>query len=292
MRILVTGATGFIGSNLVKVLRKKHSVRALARREVAIPGVEVAIADLNDRKALVEALKGIEVAYYLVHSMSQTSKFEEMELASAKNFASACDANNVKRIIYLSGIIPSGELSRHLRSRKRVGDALRKSTAKVTELRASIIVGANGSSYKIIQGLVEKMPIMIWLFKEALNQPIALTDALHYLAKSLTEKKTIDKTYDIGGPDVISFKDMLTIYAEEKGLKRKIVNVPFFNSNIYSLIAARITGQPRNLIKALMESLKHDVICKENKIRKIIPRRLLTYREAVRRVIKEGKTDF
>jgi uncharacterized protein YbjT (DUF2867 family) len=285
MRILVTGATGFIGGNLVKALRKKHSVRALVRREAAIPGVEVVIADLNDKKALVKALKGIEVAYYLVHSMSQTSKFEEMELASAKNFAKACDANNVKRIIYLSGIIPSGELSPHLRSRKRVGDELMKSSAKVTEFRASIIVGAKGSSFQIIQELVEKMPFIIWPFKNTLNQPIALEDAQYYLVKSLEEKKTVDKTYDIGGPDIISFKDMLTIYAEEKGLRRRIIETKLYNAWLYSFLISLITQQPRKLIKALIESLKHDVVCKENKIRKILPRRLMTYREAVRRAI-------
>lgn len=288
MKILITGATGFIGSNLVNVLKKKYNVRVLVRRKVGIKGVEIAYGDLNDRKAVVKALKEVDVAYYLVHSMSQTSKFIKMETEHAKNFVHACDANNVKRIIYLSGIIPKGRLSRHLKSRKRVGDMLRRSRAKVTEFRASIVVGRKGSSFVIIQKLVENMPVLIWpkQVKDSLNQPIALEDVLYYLTRSLEEKKTIGKTYDIGGRDVITFKDMLMIYSEEIGRKRRIIYIPFFFPRLYAYLASIITKQPRSLIQALIESLRYDVVCKENKIRKILPRKVLSYREAVKASIK------
>ncbi len=291
MKILVTGATGFIGSNLVPILKKKYSVRVLVRNKKKFKqrGVEVFVGDLNDKDAMVRALRGIEVTYYLVHSMNQSSRFEEMEAKSAKNFAFACNANKVKRVIYLSGIIPEGKMSRHLRSRKRVGNILRKSRTRVTEFRSSIIVGKEGPSFVIIQRLVEKIPILFWSkkIKDSLNQPIGLEDTLYYLVKSLEEKKTIGKTYDIGGRDVITFKSMLTIYAEEIGKKRKIIYLPFFSSRLFAYIASKISKQPKNLIQALIESLKHDVVCGENKIRKIMPRKVMGYKEAVRASIEQ-----
>ena len=244
MKILLTGATGYIGKRLLPVLIEKgHDVVCCVRdrgrlnlgRELASK-VTVVEADFLDPGSLEAIPDDIEGAYYLVHSMSSHSgDFGEMERRSATNFRDRMDRTQVGHVIYLSGIINDKNLSKHLASRKQVEDILDSGRYALTTLRAGIIIGSGSASFEIIRDLVEKLPVMIaprWL--KTRSQPIAVRDVISFLERSLGDERTWNRNFDIGGPDVLTYKEMLMQYAQVRGLRRAIFSVPVLTPKLSS----------------------------------------------------------
>ena len=246
--ILVTGATGYIGGRLLRKLEDDgHAVRCLARRPERVRTTtsrsQVIRGDCLEPDSLAPALSGIEVAYYLVHSMATGPEFAGLDRQAAENFGVAAVRAGVRRIIYLGGLVSDdAELSEHLKSRSETGSVLRSTGVPVIEFRSSIIVGAGSLSFEIIRGLVERLPILIcprWVSTPA--QPIAVEDVLSYLTAALNLPDVGDALYEIGGPRVMSYGDMMLEYARLRGLKRYLVPVPVLTPRLSGLWLALIT---------------------------------------------------
>ncbi len=269
-RALVTGATGYVGGRLVsRLLEDGFQVRVMARnvdklRDYPwINQVEVVKADAEDASTLPQALDAIDVAYYMLHSLSEHDGFETIEATMAKNFGKAAKTAGIKRIVYLGGISPSNtELSIHLESRKHTGELLRESGVPTTELRAAIIIGSGSASFEMLRYLTERLPFMItpkWLNNRV--QPIAIRDVLHYLIKAGEETTTESHIGDIGGPDVMFYKEMMQRYAKVAGLRpRKIVTVPVLTPRLSSHWVSLVTPVPRRLALPLVDSLVNEVV--------------------------------
>ena len=264
-RILLTGATGYVGGRLLKALETgNHSVRCLARRPENLAGkvadaTEVVRGDLLDVDSLNRAMAGVAVAYYLVHSLGSSGDFEAEEQAGARNFADAARAAGVSRIIYLGGLgTAADETSPHLRSRWRVGDVLRSSGATVIEFRASIVIGSGGVSFEMVRALVERLPVMItprWVSVPA--QPIAINDLLDYLQAALTIPVDDSVIYEIGGADVVSYGRLMREYARQRGLRRRMIAVPMLTPRLSSLWLGLVTPVYARIGRKLIDSLRH-----------------------------------
>lgn len=224
----------------------------------------------------------IDVAYYLVHSMSQDKNFAELEAKSAENFVKQLDKTNCKQIIFLSGITNDENLSEHLKSRRHVEDVLREAKASLTVLRAAIIIGSGSSSFEIIRDLTEKLPVMTvprWV--KVRCQPIAIRDVLGYLSGVKLNEKAMDKTFDIGGPDILSFKQMMLTYADVRHLKRWMITLPFLSPKLSSYWLYFVTSVSYPLAQSLVDSMKNETIMKDHAIDDVVKRDCLTYREAL-----------
>ena len=264
-RILLTGATGYVGGRLLKVLESGgYSVRCLARRPENLAGkvgddVEVVRGDLLDRGSLDGAMRGVDVAYYLVHSLGSSGDFEDEERAGAQNFAEAARAGGVSRIIYLGGLgAADDEMSPHLRSRWRVGEILRSSGATVIEFRASIVIGSGSVSFEMVRALVERLPAMItprWVSVPA--QPIAVNDLLEYLRAALTVPVSGNAIFEIGGADVVSYGGLMGEYARQRGLRRRMIAVPVLTPRLSSLWLGLVTPVYARVGRKLIDSLRH-----------------------------------
>jgi uncharacterized protein YbjT (DUF2867 family) len=278
---LVTGATGYIGGRLIReLLLTGYRVRVLARGAERlrdhewINSVEVIDGDARDPKALAAALAGVDVAYYLLHALMSSTNFEQEENLTAELFAAAAKSNNVKRIVYLGGLAPAHqELSDHLRSRVETGRILHDSGVPTIELRAGVVIGSGSASFEMLRYLTERLPAMItpkWVNTRI--QPIAVRDVLRYLVGSAAIDSSISDAYDIGGPDVFTYVQMMQAYAKAAGLrKRIIVPVPVLTPNLSSGWVGLVTPVPLTLARRLVESLKNEVICKDDRIRSLIP---------------------
>lgn len=291
MKILLTGANGYIGTRLLpRLVAAGHEVYALVRSRfrIKIPKkfqsqIHIIEADLLNPSSLLQIPTDIDAAYYLVHSMSYSQKFSELEAVSAKNFVSRLENTQAKQIIYLSGLSNEAHLSRHLASRKRVGEILKMGKVPVTILMAGIIIGSGSASFEIIRDLVERLPIMIapkWL--NHLTQPIAVRDVLIYLTLILGNPACFNQSFEIGGPDVMSYKELLLNFAKIRGLRRKIFTVPVLTPRLSSYWLFFVTRTNFSLARFLVESLMNNVVCKENRITILFPRKLLGYEEAVK----------
>jgi uncharacterized protein YbjT (DUF2867 family) len=278
---LVTGATGYIGGRLIPdLLAKGYKVRVLARNAIRlkdhtwINDVEVVEGDAFDSKAVEKALKGVDVAYYLMHSLMEKADFESQEIKMAQIFGKAGKKQNIDRIVYLGGIVPAkADLSPHMSARANTGRALRESGVPTIELRAGIVIGSGSASFEMLRHLTERLPFMItpkWL--NIRIQPIAVRDVLYYLVGAATIDKKNSGSFDIGGPDIFTYKTMMQKYAEVAGLrKRIIVPVQVMTPKLSSGWVGLVTPVPYTLAKRLVASLKNEVVVGDDRIRKLIP---------------------
>lgn len=301
MRILLTGANGYIGTRLLSFLVKEgHEVLAIARRadSVRIPEgfekqVNVLAADLLDIKSLAKIPKDLDAAYYLVHSMARKyDDFEQLDQKAAHNFVEMVNATSCRQVIYLTGLISNHTLSKHLRSRLEVETILKTAKCPLTSLRAGIIIGSGSASFEIIRDLVEKLPIMVapkWVLSRC--QPIAVRDVIDYLIKVLGHKDCLGRTFDIGGPDVLTYKEMLLGYAKIRKLFRLILPIPVLTPRLSSYWLILITSTNYFIARSLIESVKNDAICKENSIQSIFPKKCMNYQKALKQALDKIAAD-
>ncbi len=293
--ILVTGATGYVGGRLIPALLDAgYTVRAMGRSLEKLacrpwghhPKVELVKGDVLDKNSLERSLSDCWASYYLVHSMiAQKQKFVEADRKAAKNMVSAAESTGVERIIYLGGLAEkkNGSLSKHLRSRIEVAEILQSGRVPVTDLRAPMILGSGSASFEILRYLVERLPVMItprWV--RSLNQPIAIRNVVNYLVGCLEHDETVGQTYDIGGPDVLAYRDLLDIYAQEAKLsKRWIIPVPVLTPTLSAYWIHLISPVPHSIAFPLTEGLTSHAVCSDKRIQSIIPQKLLSPREAI-----------
>jgi uncharacterized protein YbjT (DUF2867 family) len=295
-RVLLTGVTGYVGGRLLPVLEQRGCrVRCLVRRPSALttrvgPATEIVAGDVLDRASLDAALRGIDVAYYLVHSMGATGSFEDADREAARNFGQAAHAAGVGRIVYLGGLGRSDEaLSPHLRSRHEVGELLRESGVAVLEFRASIIIGAGSLSFEMIRSLVERLPIMItprWVRVTA--QPIAIDDVLEYLVSALDLPASEFGIYEIGGADQVSYADIMRSYARQRGIRLRMISVPVLTPYLSSLWLGLVTPLYARIGRKLIESIIHATVVRDDRARSTFAVRPIGVDEAIRRAIAEG----
>ena len=293
--ILVTGGTGYIGSRLAThLLTAGRTVRVMAREPrrlgaLAAAGADCVAGDVLQPESLVPALRDVEVAYYLIHSMGTGSDYAARDREAARNFAAACAAAGVRRIIYLGGLGQSASaLSKHLASRQEVGDVLRTGSVAVTELRAAIIVGAGSASFEIIRDLARKLPVMIcprWVRSRC--EPIALSQVLEYLIGVLDEPRTIGEVLEIGGGDVLTYQEMMRECAAALGKRVRIITVPVLTPRLSSYWLNLVTSVPMSIARPLVEGLRNDVVTTDQRIRAWIPVAPMTFRAAVERALAE-----
>jgi uncharacterized protein YbjT (DUF2867 family) len=292
MKVLLTGATGYIGKRLLPVLVDAgHSVVCGVRDpkrfnppkslKSSITSVQL---DLLDEESLQNIPKDIDGAYYLVHSMASSGDYQSLEETSAINFRNAMETTSVRHVVYLGGIVNEQELSKHLSSRKNVEDELSRGKYNFTALRAGIIIGSGSASFEIIRDIVEKLPAMItpkWLNTKC--QPIGIVDVVAFLSKTLFNEKTYNQDFDIGGPDVLSYKDMLLTYGSERNLKRRIWVVPVMTPKLSSYWLYFVTSTSYKLATSLVNSMKVEVVCRDQRLHKILGIEPLTYKESLNR---------
>ncbi|MCC6495904.1 MAG: SDR family oxidoreductase [Propionibacteriaceae bacterium] len=269
MKIAVAGATGYIGGRLVpRLLQEGHEVVCVARNPRKLDGrpwrseVEVRYGDVQDPESLEAALAGCEVAYYLVHSMGGKSDFVAADRDAARTFAAAAAADHLKRIVYLGGLgAATDQLSTHLSSRHETGAVLAAGTVPVTELRAAVIIGSGSVSFEMLRYLTEVLPVMVtpkWVGTRC--QPIAIRDVLAYLVAVLDDDQA-SHVYEVGGPDVVSYREMMQVYAEEAGLpKRLLIPVPVLTPRLSSHWIGLVTPVPAGVAKPLVDSLRNEVV--------------------------------
>lgn len=273
LTVAISGARGFVGGRLAEVLADKARVIGLSRgKSVAAHGpiAEWRQCDLFSYEDAYAALEGVDVAYFLVHAMMPAARltqarFEDLDALSADNFARAARARGVRQIVYLGGLLPgSGKLSRHLESRREVERVLSAHGVPVTVLRAGLVVGAGGSSFEILTRLVERLPLMIcpaWMRMR--TQPIDREDVVALLAFCAGREQTLGRTYDIGGPDVLTYQQMVELTAEALGKRRKMLPVALFSTGLSCLWVSLITGAPMPLVRPLVDSLNHETVARD-----------------------------
>ena len=293
MKIFLTGVTGYIGKRLlIQLLEEGHHIVCSVRDERHfgthlfknnLDQIEVLQHDFLDKSTLKDIPKDIDAAYYLIHSMSSSDgDFSEKEKISAENFRDALEETAVKQVIFLTGIINEEKLSKHLQSRKNVEKALQSSRYGLTSLRAGIIVGSGSASFEIIRDIVEKLPVMIapkWLNTKC--QPIAIRNVIQYLVGVLGKEFTYNHHYDIAGTDVLTYKQMLLQYAENRGLKRNIFIVPIMTPKLSSYWLYFVTSTSYFLAKNLVDSMKIDVVATKNDLGEKLGIKLFSYKEAI-----------
>ncbi len=307
-KILVTGVSGFIGSNLLKTLidkkntsRYPYQIRCITRNKKSLDSlyvnekdIEIVEGDLSKFDDCLKALEGIDIAYYLVHSMEGSTKnwkeFSEKEKSVAENFMRASTQCKVKRIIYLGGLIhvKDDKKSPHMLSRKIVGEILSKSKTTVTIFRAAVILGSGGSSFEMLRYLVDRLPVMIcpkWVMTKC--QPIFIDDVITYLVKSIEIDETAGKEYEIGGADILSYLEMMKIYAKTVGKSLLIITIPILTTKLSAYWVELITPVKASLARPLVESLEYESVVEDHSIGKIIPLKLKSFKESIEYCLKE-----
>lgn len=297
MKILLTGANGYIGMRLLpRLLELEHTVVCAVRDENRLSvdaltrsKIEVVEIDFLSTVEKGKVPKDIDVAYYLIHSMtSSISDFDEKEAISAKNFNAYLSETQVQQVIYLSGIVNDEKLSKHLSSRKNVEDILYQGSFDLTVIRAGIIVGSGSSSFEIIRDLCEKLPFMItpkWVLTK--TQPIAIRDIINFLTGVLGDERTHNTSFDVGGPDVLTYKDMLKQYAKVRGFKNMILTVPVMTPKLSSYWLYFVTSTSYKLAINLVNSMKMEVVAKNNDLQQILELQTHTYEQAIAMAFKK-----
>ncbi|MEO5798931.1 MAG: SDR family oxidoreductase [Gemmatimonadales bacterium] len=298
--VLLTGATGYIGGRLVRLLeRDGYTVRCMARRPEAVlltehSATEVVAGDVLDRTSLDDALRGMEAAYYLVHSMGSSGSFVEADRQAARNFAAAAKGAGVRRIIYVGALGSDDEtLSPHLQSRQEVGEILRESGAQVIELRASIVIGAGSLSFEMIRALVERLPFMVtpkWV--GVLAQPIAIDDLLQYLLAALRLPATSNVTYEVGGTDRVSYADIMHEYARQRGMHIRMLPVPILSPRLSSLWLGLVTPLYARVGRKLIESIIHPTVVEDDRALQAFAIRPMGITAAIARALSREDREF
>lgn len=296
-RALVFGATGYIGTNLVaRLLRDGVALRAAARSRDALdardwPGVERVAADALQPQSLPAALQGIDVAYYLVHSMAAGRDFGRLDIEAAGNFADAAARAGLRRIVYLGGLLAPDVSSEHLVSRRATGDRLRAGSVPVTEIRAGIIVGPGSAAYEVMRDLVNHVPVMVapkWV--RSRSTPIALDNLLEYLVRVAAIDAAAGQVFDAGGPQTLSYEAMMRELGELVGRRPRIIPVPVLSPGLSSYWLGLVTAVPTSVARALIGGMKHDLPAFDEPLRRLVPQRLLTFREAVQAALRAEQT--
>ncbi|MFN7989232.1 MAG: NAD(P)H-binding protein [Thermoanaerobaculia bacterium] len=300
LRVVVAGASGFVGQALLPVLARDFDVVALARdpgrRAAGSPaGVAWRACDLFSLLDAERALEGADLAVYLVHSMLPSARlvqgsFEDLDLIAADNFGRAARAAGVARIVYLGGLLPAGEgLSRHLASRLEVEETLRASGVLLTTLRAGLVVGAGGSSFEMLVRLVKRLPAMLcpaWTLTR--TQPVALSDVVATIRAALTRDEALGATLDVGGPEVLTYRGMLAETARQLGLKRLLVPLSLFSPRLSTLWVRLFTGAPRALVAPLVESLSHEMVARDRALQTALAGKAMPFRQALAVALAAG----
>ncbi|UCG26146.1 MAG: DUF2867 domain-containing protein [Chloroflexota bacterium] len=303
--ILVTGVTGYVGGRLVpRLLADGYRVRVMVRgRPERLRGrswrddVDVIVGDVLQPDDLTAAMDGVDTAYYLIHSMRGNEEFSQRDVQAAGNFAKAAAAAGVSRIVYLGGLgDPAADLSEHLRSRQDTGTALRQAGVPVTEFRAGMIVGSGSLSFEMVRDLTERLPLMVcprWVFSR--TQPIAIRDVLAYLVETLHTPESTGQIVEIGGPDVLTYADMMRGYARVRGLRRLIVPVPVLTPRLSSFWVHWMTPVSASIARPLIEGLRNELVVRDDLAGRLFPSiRAISYEEAVRLALKrmeEGRIE-
>lgn len=280
MKILVSGATGYVGSRLIpRLLACGHEVSCMVRNASRMPAratekARVVVADALQPESLAEAMRGIEVAYYLIHSMSASGgDFHEQDWRAAQNFATAAQQAGVSRIIYLGGLAcETSQISLHLKSRHETGNALRKFGPPVTEFRAGIVVGNGSVSFELIRYLTERLPVMIcprWVITRI--QPIAIDDVLDYLVAALGSPESTGQVIEIGGATIETYRSMMLTYARARRLRRWLLRVPVLTPRLSSYWLRLVTPIPTSIARPLIEGLRTEVVCKSTRAAELFP---------------------
>ncbi len=291
--ILLTGVTGYVGGRLLpRLLDAGFKVRCAARQpeklcHIKHCNLEVVRADLLDYEQLYLALRGVSVAYYLVHSLGSAADFESKEIKCAENFAKAAEANNVERIIYLGGLGSGDDLSPHLSTRHEVGRILRESTVQTVEFRASIIIGSGSLSFEMVRSLVDRLPVMVtprWVSAKA--QPIAVEDVLAYLESAIKIELNGSRIFEIGGPDVVSYLDIMRDYARMRGIYRLMIPVPVLTPYVSSLWLGLVTPLYARVGKKLVDSIRSDTLVENCDALTAFPIKPLGLSAAIQRALR------
>ena len=292
-RVLVFGASGYIGTHLVeRLIQLPCRVRASARNREVLQDrgwdhAELVEADALEAETLGPALRDIDVAYYLVHSMAAGTGFASLDLAAADNFQRAAAEAGVRRIVYLGGLIPPQPVSEHLRSRRETGDCLRAGKVPVTEIRAGMIVGPGSAAFEVIRDLVNHLPLMLtpqWV--RTRSSPIALENLIEYLLRVPDIDDPGDQCYDVAGPEVLSYEQVMRRYGDIVGKRPLIIPVPVLSPRLSSYWLRLVTSVPTRIARALIEGLKQDVIADDARIRELIPQQLLNFDASVRAALE------
>lgn len=288
-KILVAGASGYVGGRLVpKLMERNYSVRCLARNPEKVQArnwtkVEIVKGDVLKPETLQSGLQGIDIAYYLIHSMGTKENFESLDIQAARNFGKAAKHAGIKRIIYLGGLADDNkDLSPHLKSRQETGKLLAESGVPVTELRASIIIGSGSASFEIIRDLTKKLPLMItpkWV--NSLCEPIAIDNVIGYLLACIDEPRTINQVLEIGGGEILSYRKMMKSVAEVMGKKILLIPVPVLTPRLSAYWLNIVTTVPMSIAHPLVEGLRNDSICTDHRIRDWINIDLISFKDAV-----------
>lgn len=297
--MVVAGASGYVGRALCRRLAARYAVRGLARRprqDVDEDGVAWRACDLYSLLETERALEGADLAVYLVHSMLPTARltqarFEDLDLILADNFARAAAKAGIRHIVYLGGLVPEGERSRHLESRREVEEALAAHGTPVTSVRAGLVVGPGGSSLEILTALVRRLPLMLtpeWTSTR--SQPIALDDLLPALDHALGRSEYFGQAYDVGGPDVLTYREMMARTAHVVGLKRWMFPVPFLTPKLSVAWVCMVTGSPRQLVGPLVESLRHPMVARDDVLVRAAGGPNVSFERAVQIAVSETPT--
>jgi uncharacterized protein YbjT (DUF2867 family) len=297
--VLVTGANGYVGGRLRRRLEdERRPVRCLVRRRAGLASrvgaaTQVVEGDVLTPETLGPALQGVEMAYYLIHSMGSDRDFVEQDRLGARNFGEAARRAGVQRIVYLGGLGHGTDLSPHLRSRHEVGEVLRESGVPVLELRASIVLGSGSLSFEMIRALVERLPVMItprWVEIQA--QPIAIDDLLGYLIAALRVQLAESRVFEIGGADRVSYGDLMREYAAQRGLRRTMIRVPLLTPRLSSLWLGLVTPLYARVGRKLIESIKHPTIVRDPSALEVFPVRPRGMRAAIAAAIRYEEREF
>lgn len=294
--ILITGVSGYVGGRLVRALTGRR-LRCMARNPESIAtripkGAEAVQGDVFDRESLGRALAGVDIAYYLVHSLSAGDEFAEKDKAGARNFAECAQAAGARRIVYLGGLGDSeAELSSHLRSRQETGDALRSGTVPVIEFRASVVIGSGSLSFDLIRALVERLPVMIcprWVSTP--TQPIGIDDVVAYLVAA-ADLESDERIFEIGGSDVSSYGGLMREYAHQRGLKRYLISIPFLTPRLSSLWLGLVTPVYARVGRSLIEGMRNPTVVRDNSASSVFAIRPVGLAEIVRRALLREDRD-